>query len=753
MSYPFYGKEFTFTQPDGSKINVRGWGNQHQAVFETLDGFTVVKDPLTHFIQYAKPSVDKNYLEPTGMRADLGDPRTLGLAKNLRVSRDVAKEMSLAARSRIGFKRRCEERREKIKSALRMALMTRGVIPAPPSGERKGEYVGLCILIQFPDVPGSIQKSEVEDFCNKKGYSGFGNKGSVYDYFYDVSQGKFKYTNIVTSYYTTQNPKAYYTDPNISIGTRARQLIEEALSDLKTRGFDFRQLSVDDEGYIYALNVFYAGPYTNDWNEGLWPHSWSLGSPYDVGNGRKVYDYQITDMGGELTLATFCHENGHMVCDFPDLYDYGYQSYGVGLYCLMCYGGPDDKNPTQVCAYLKYKAGWADKVTLLTEGVNALKGGINDFSIYTKDSAEYFIIENRFKEFRDISLPDSGLAIWHIDEQGSNENEDMTPSKHYECSLEQADKRYDLEHRVNYGDAGDLFSAGVNPSFGDSTDPSSKWWDGTSSGLNIVEISNSSREMSFRLTNPGTTFCKTSKPGKTIPDNDQNGIRDVIIFGEVATVSSVKVSVDIHHPYRGDLRLILISPSGICVVLHDRKGGSTRDLKGTFDVSSIPDLRNFASQILKGDWTLWVQDLAASDEGRLESWDLEIEGSKSNVIEMEEIPATRIPDSDPTGIMRSLTVNDPGRLKQVEIFVDITHTYIGDLIVTLISPKGTSIDLHNRAGGAQDNIIKKYSLATTPALGTLAGQSIQGDWCLKIADLAGKDLGKLNRWSLWIVPM
>ena len=33
-------------------------------------------------------------------------------------------------------------------------------------------------------------------------------------------------------------------------------------------------------------------------------------------------DYQITDMGNRLTLGTFCHENGHMVCDFPDLYPY-----------------------------------------------------------------------------------------------------------------------------------------------------------------------------------------------------------------------------------------------------------------------------------------------------------------------------------------------------------------------------------------------------------------------------------------------
>jgi hypothetical protein len=44
MSFPFFGEEFTFTQPDGTRLAVRGWGDQHGAVFETLDGYTVTRD-------------------------------------------------------------------------------------------------------------------------------------------------------------------------------------------------------------------------------------------------------------------------------------------------------------------------------------------------------------------------------------------------------------------------------------------------------------------------------------------------------------------------------------------------------------------------------------------------------------------------------------------------------------------------------------------------------------------------------------
>ncbi len=35
-----------------------------------------------------------------------------------------------------------------------------------------------------------------------------------------------------------------------------------------------------------------------------------------------------------LRLRTFCHESGHMLMGWPDLYDYEYDSKGSGAYCL-----------------------------------------------------------------------------------------------------------------------------------------------------------------------------------------------------------------------------------------------------------------------------------------------------------------------------------------------------------------------------------------------------------------------------------
>ncbi|MCZ8248207.1 MAG: M6 family metalloprotease domain-containing protein [Microcystis sp.] len=507
MPTPFVNEEFTFTNPDGSTIRVRGSGNQYYAVFETLDGYTVVKNPDNGFYTYAQLSEDKSQLIATDGIVGQVAPQSLGIQPHLSIETESAKQQAQSAPMlQEGFSQ-WRVRRQQKKTQLQGISATTSADARPASTVTVGNYLGLCILIKFPDVAASISQQEVSNFCNLPGYAGFGNKGSVRDYFYDNSQGKLTYTNVVTQYYTAAHNRSYYTDPAIDYGTRARELILEALNYLKSQGFNFSQLSSDSNGLIYALNVFYVGPRVNNWAEGLWPHSWSLASPYDVGGGKKLYDYQITNMGSELTLRTFCHENGHMICDFPDLYDYGGQSAGVGNYCLMCYGG-NDKNPVQVCAYLKNEAGWASKVTAITPGLTAsLPAAKNEFYLYSKNANEYFLIENRQKTGRDTFLPDAGLAIWHVDEQkNGNEEEQMTPSQHYECSLEQADNRFDLEKDVNAGDNADLFRASYKTEFSDSTSPAGKWWDGSNSGLKIAQISAVAATMTFTV--PGSAWLE-----------------------------------------------------------------------------------------------------------------------------------------------------------------------------------------------------------------------------------------------------
>jgi subtilisin-like proprotein convertase family protein/subtilisin family serine protease len=248
------------------------------------------------------------------------------------------------------------------------------------------------------------------------------------------------------------------------------------------------------------------------------------------------------------------------------------------------------------------------------------------------------------------------------------------------------------------------------------------------------------------------TVRKTSAIPRVIPDNDATGVRDVITVAETLTVAATKVTVDVAHTYIGDLRLTLIAPSGTSVVLHDRNGGNADNIRRSFDASNTAGLSALLGQAIQGNWTLWVQDLAAVDAGTLNRWELEIGGHQAAAVEeLEERPGIMIPDNTPGGIERVLAVNAAGPIRDIEVTVDITHTYIGDLTVTLMSPNGTPATLHSRSGGSQDNVLATYASAALPALAALRGQSMQGAWKLKVADLEAVDVGKLNRWALKIV--
>jgi subtilisin-like proprotein convertase family protein len=246
---------------------------------------------------------------------------------------------------------------------------------------------------------------------------------------------------------------------------------------------------------------------------------------------------------------------------------------------------------------------------------------------------------------------------------------------------------------------------------------------------------------------------QASAPGLTIPDDDSAGVADSIQVGAGgARVAGLRIAVEITHTYIGDLRVTLRSPAGTDVVLHDRRGANARDIKRTFDLAAAPALAGLVGQPASGTWRLLVQDLAAADVGRLDRWELEIQPDTGQLLERVEGPGVTIPDDDAAGVERSFAMTGAGTVDRVEVDLDITHTYVGDLRVVLVAPSGTSVALHDRVGGSLDNIIRTYTPSTTPALNTLRGQPIQGAWRLRVADLESADVGKLNRWALRLKP-
>ncbi|WP_109508085.1 trypsin-like serine protease [Nocardioides speluncae] len=75
------------------------------------------------------------------------------------------------------------------------------------------------------------------------------------------------------------------------------------------------------------------------------------------------------------------------------------------------------------------------------------------------------------------------------------------------------------------------------------------------------------------------------------------------------------------------------------------------------------------------------------------------------------------------------------------VAVSIKHTYIGDLVVSLVAPDGSSYVLHNRSGGSADNISKTYKV-------NLGSEARNGTWKLRVRDAAAQDVGKIDTWTL-----
>ena len=93
-------------------------------------------------------------------------------------------------------------------------------------------------------------------------------------------------------------------------------------------------------------------------------------------------------------------------------------------------------------------------------------------------------------------------------------------------------------------------------------------------------------------------------------------------------------------------------------------------------------------------------------------------------------------------------VGDTRTLREVEIHVDIEHTYIGDLVITVKTPRGVAITLHNKAGGTTNNLRKTYDAVNAPGLAALVGTTQTGTWTLEVKDTATADKGKVIRFGV-----
>ncbi len=108
-------------------------------------------------------------------------------------------------------------------------------------------------------------------------------------------------------------------------------------------------------------------------------------------------------------------------------------------------------------------------------------------------------------------------------------------------------------------------------------------------------------------------------------------------------------------------------------------------------------------------------------------------------------PGVAVPDNVAVGITSALNITRAMNVDKVEVELDLQHSFIGDLRVALISPTGTQSYLIDRPGSgttSTDNIV--FSLVSNQ----FWGESSTGSWTLRVEDLNGGEIGKLNSWRI-----
>lgn len=186
--------------------------------------------------------------------------------------------------------------------------------------------------------------------------------------------------------------------------------------------------------------------------------------------------------------------------------------------------------------------------------------------------------------------------------------------------------------------------------------------------------------------------------------------------------------------------------------------------------SGVPDRPEF-EVMLSNSTTYYWRARAVNDcgEGAYVSASFETGNVVCNVYPGTDTPKP-IPATGTSGLMdpSAIVVTDALEITDVNVTIDLTHSWNSDLDITLVGPDGTTVDLSSDNGGSSDNYAgtvfdddaaDPITSGTGPFSGSFSpeqplsvfnGTGASGTWTLEIVDDTGGDSGNLSSWSLEI---
>ncbi|HRI65721.1 MAG TPA: DUF4215 domain-containing protein, partial [Polyangium sp.] len=319
-----------------------------------------------------------------------------------------------------------------------------------------------------------------------------------------------------------------------------------------------------------------------------------------------------------------------------------------------------------------------------------------------------------------------------------------------------------------------------------------------------------------------------NRTSAAIPDGADGGIASLINVTQTGVVRRVVPTLNVTHPNDGHIDAWLIGPYGVERDLATDVGTAANFLGTQFSDSAataitagtapytgvfrpeftISDAAGFGNQSANGNWSLRIADDTSTLTGNLKAWSLAlcidpavpnvcgngyvepneqcddgnmVSGDGCNSCQLEftcganqtfvflkstALPQI-IPAAVPAGITSTIAVNQSGVVGKAAVIVNsISHTYDGDLSLTVTSPAGTTIDLSSNNGSSFDNYastvladgaITLVTAGSAPfrgyfkpeqALSGLIAQPATGNWTFKAVDSSISDAGHLNSWGL-----
>lgn len=526
MAVPAYPNKVIVGTGNGKSVEISLRGDEYMKYAVTQDGYSILNDSEGWW--YAGLSDDGKFMKSQ--------------------FRLTAKEDETAALK--NFKANCPKELVPERIVPQSVKKTAGINGRSNSIPVIGERHALVILMEYSDVKFKKTYEDFHNLFNQTDYNVNGVTGSVRDYYSFASQGQLDYISDVYGPYTAMHPMKYYGSNSVYGGQDSNplELCIEAMKNLPD-DIDFSLYDNDGDGVVDNVHIIYAGygEEAGASSDAIWAHEYSRQISLQNELGVTLAGYSCSpelrgNVGNGIThIGVICHELGHALgaMDYYDTnYGTGGEYEGTGKWDIMASGSwnDDGRTPPNFNPYVRSTVfGWNRQETLEADRritmprmnpENVVMSTV--YRMETGCAGDYFLLENRQRYKFDAAIPGEGLLVYHVHPDiDMYHSTNTVNASHPQClypvcaSNSQPDKE-------NYGninsDECPFPGSTWNNVFSSASSPAAIAWDGSTSTVNISDITINNED--------GSVSFYTSKNVAVEPDPDDVATELNLVYKE-----------------------------------------------------------------------------------------------------------------------------------------------------------------------------------------------------------------------------